>query len=524
MKKILSISLFVCAVSTVAQDTYMNEQTLNTSEDVIGTSRFVGMGGAMGALGADMSVIGWNPAGIGMFRKSDFSLTFGGLWNKSAIEEESRGTGTFDQVGIVFNFRTESDVCPYVNFGFNYQKKKNFFSNFYADNADLLGLSQMDQLYELAKSYNYAGYAPKDVLNLIGNIAYNGIMPNYYDEQGKRHYNGDFNEYTHHSAGALRGWDFNVSTNINNRFFLGLTFGLDNIDYESWTKYYEQDHHSVPGETNPVHDGYSVATESHITGYGFNFKFGGIVCPIEDNPFRLGFVVETPTWFKLKSFVNLGHVYEANNSRTFSEVDEIDLHYNPFTPWKFRASMGSTVGGKFAWDIDYEFANYKSMTQRYPDTYSSYSGTKDAGMNEHTRNTLKGVHTIRAGMEVRPVSPLAFRLGYNFITSAYNNDANFDQVAIISKAIDFIPRTNYMVKKPTHILTLGMGYKWKHFYFDLAYKIRHQKADFYAFDDSFTTPGTDYSVENPNMENVRLAPVPVDLTRHSISCTLGLKF
>ena len=31
-----------------------------------GTTRFVGMGGAMGALGGDISVIGTNPAGIGI--------------------------------------------------------------------------------------------------------------------------------------------------------------------------------------------------------------------------------------------------------------------------------------------------------------------------------------------------------------------------------------------------------------------------------------------------------------------------
>ena len=134
----------------------MNEQMLNNSDDVIGTSRYVGMGGALGALGADMSVISWNPAGIGLYRKGDVALTFGGLWNKNRIKEENRGAGTFDQIGVVFNFKTESDVCPYVNFAVNYQKKKNFFSNFYAD-SDLnysLNISQMDQLAELA-SYGY---------------------------------------------------------------------------------------------------------------------------------------------------------------------------------------------------------------------------------------------------------------------------------------------------------------------------------------------------------------------------------
>lgn len=517
MKKFISITVLCCSLSAVAQDTYMNEQTLNSSDDVIGTSRYVGMGGAMGALGADISVIGWNPAGIGLYRKSDVALTFGGLWNKSVISEENRGKGTFDQIGFVYNFKTDSEICPYVNFAFNYQKRKNFLSNFYAYNPDLGDLSQMDQLAELAQSYVNVGYDPKDLLNLVGNIAYNNILPSYYDAQGNRQYNGVFNEYTHHSCGSLRGWDFNISTNVKDRLFLGLTFGLDNIDYESWTNYYEE---RQLGGTQSTYDGYSVTTESRITGYGFNLKFGGIVRPFEDNSFRVGFTVETPTWYKLKSSVNLGHVYYdmSNNTKTYSDGDEIFYDYKPYTPWKIRASMGSTIGNMFAWDVDYEFANYKGMTQRL------YNGTKDAGMNQHIHNTLKGVHTIRAGVEVRPVSPLAFRLGYNFITSAYDSNAKFDQTNLISDAIDYTPRTSYMITKPTHILALGMGYKWKNFYFDLAYKIRHQKADFYAFDDSFTNPGRDFSTDNPTLENVKLAPVPVDLTRHSISCTLGFKF
>ena len=190
----------------------MNEQLLNTSGDVIGTARFVGMGGAMGALGADMSVIGWNPAGIGLFRKSDVSISFGGLWNKNHIEEESRGSGTFDQAGFVYSIKTESNVCPYVNLAFNFQKKKNFLSNFYADNQNLYGISQMDQLAELAN----AGFDTDHNLTglVLDNNAFtkNPTTNKYYNQ-----FNGEYSEYTHHSDGSLRGWDFNISTNIRDR-------------------------------------------------------------------------------------------------------------------------------------------------------------------------------------------------------------------------------------------------------------------------------------------------------------------
>ncbi|MBO7099566.1 MAG: hypothetical protein J6W21_06855 [Bacteroidaceae bacterium] len=521
MKKLLSLFILFCSLSAVAQDTYLNEQTLNSSDDVVGTARFVGMGGAMGALGADMSVIGWNPAGIGLFRKSDVALTFGGLWNKNKITEESRGTGTFDQIGFVYNFKTDSEVCPYVNFAFNYQKKKNFFSNFYADSDpdNPILISQMDQLAELATE----GYGTD--WNLAGLVVNNDALSSDVSQTGQKYYYnkfyGDYNQYTHHSEGSLRAFEFNFSTNIKDRAFLGLTFGVDNLAYDSWTKYFEASEYV--DEKGDAHFGdYSIWNDFRIHGYGFNFKLGGIVRPFEDNSFRIGVAIESPTWYKLKSSVLMDYTDEYTGER--SRQVESYLDYNPRTPWKFRASMGSTIGSKFAWDVDYEFANYKDMNQRYPKYYDTFGGAVDVDMSEHTRESLRAVHTIRAGMEFRPISPLAFRLGYNFTSSVYDENAHYDQILLNSAAMDYVTRTNYMITKPTHILGIGMGYKWKSFYVDLAYKVRHQKADFYAFDDSFTSPTSYFSQANPDLANTYLAPVPVDLTRHSITCTLGFKF
>ena len=46
------------------------------NKDLNGTARFVGMGGAMGALGGDISTIGTNPAGIGIYRSNDAMMSF----------------------------------------------------------------------------------------------------------------------------------------------------------------------------------------------------------------------------------------------------------------------------------------------------------------------------------------------------------------------------------------------------------------------------------------------------------------
>ena len=84
--------------------------------------RYVGMGGAMEALGADISTIGSNPAGIGLFRHSNVSLS-AGLLMQSDGKEFSNGKKTnlsFDQIGGVYTTRTGQK--SFLNFGFNYHK------------------------------------------------------------------------------------------------------------------------------------------------------------------------------------------------------------------------------------------------------------------------------------------------------------------------------------------------------------------------------------------------------------------
>ena len=68
-------ALALVAVPLSAQETYQDTKLVDSELNV--TARYVGMGGAMEALGADISTIGINPAGIGLFRSSQVSLSGG---------------------------------------------------------------------------------------------------------------------------------------------------------------------------------------------------------------------------------------------------------------------------------------------------------------------------------------------------------------------------------------------------------------------------------------------------------------
>ncbi len=68
-KTIISLGILgMVTIPMTAQETYQDTKMVNN--DLNGTARYVGMGGAMEALGADISTISSNPAGIGLFRRS----------------------------------------------------------------------------------------------------------------------------------------------------------------------------------------------------------------------------------------------------------------------------------------------------------------------------------------------------------------------------------------------------------------------------------------------------------------------
>ena len=125
MKKYMMIvAMALATVPMLAQETYENAKV--SAQDLNGTARYVGMGGAMEALGADISTISTNPAGIGLFRKSAVSTSFGIVSQQDGQDfaEGNKTNMSFDQIGFVYSAR--SGMNSYLNFGFTYHKSRNF--------------------------------------------------------------------------------------------------------------------------------------------------------------------------------------------------------------------------------------------------------------------------------------------------------------------------------------------------------------------------------------------------------------
>lgn len=488
-----------------AQETYEIAEV--GTQDLNGTARYVGMGGAMEALGADISTISTNPAGLGLFRKSQFVGTLG-LVSQSGEASWSSADKTkvsFDQIGFVYSSRTSQ--TGYLCFGFNYHKSRNF-SQLLSVADCLQGASQSKLTYEkfrwgLIQDANSGAYTQADMLYHEGlydtNLLYNDGSFN----TDAYAFDGDNYLFKRGNTGYISEFDINLSGNIDNRVYLGMTIGIHDVNYRGHSLYSEQ------LQANP----YGLATASledsrNIDGTGVDIKAGVIFRPIEESPFRLGLYINSPTFYSLRS-TNMTTLLLNDQFYGDHNPHAGDFEYEFRTPWKFGVSAGHTVSNYLALGATFEYADYSSTDARikgergynwYYDEYWSNSESDNA-MNEHVKQTLKGVATVKVGAEVKPDPSFAIRAGYNYVSPMYKHDAvrGFYENGspVYSDGTYYSSTTEYINWKATHRLTLGLGVNLdKNWKLDLAYQYSTQKGQFLPFTGSDNNLPFDVEVKN----------------------------
>ena len=545
MKKILSImtaALLGTAVS--AQETYDNAQL--ATKDLNGTARYVGMGGAMEALGADISTIGTNPAGIGMFRRSMVAGSFGfnSQQDAKSFGNANKTNMSFDQVGFVYSMR--SGRHSMLNFGFNYTKSKNFDQILTAagrlNNASQNKLSAMKNangVYTLQDKNN--GLVSNSGAYSQADYLYSNVLFNHYDANNPNdpnnatltdkgvivnqttglpvYYNATGYDFGRSTTGYIGQYDFNVSGNSNDRFYWGFTVGIYDVHYNSSSLYSE----SLVDGDKAIGD-VAMNDERKITGTGFDVKAGLIFRPAEESPFRIGLYVHTPTWYDLttRNYTVLNNnTNEAYGSTERGKSSE-SYDFKFYTPWRFGVSLGHTVGNYLALGATYEYADYTTNDIRVNDGgevdyWGNYyeTSSRDEAMKQNIKNSLKGVHTVKVGMEFKPEKNFAVRLGYNYQSAMYNKNG-FKDGSLESYGTYYASTTDYTNWKDTHRFTAGVGYNYGKFSFDLAYQYSQTNGDFYPF--------MSY-VDNsePKFDNVCDA-VKVSNKRNQLLFTVGYKF
>lgn len=502
-------SLAFTSFVAVAQETYENTKLIDN--DLNGTARYVGMGGAMEALGADLSTIGTNPAGLGLFRKGKADLSFG-LVNQTGMNKFnslSKTNMSFDQIGVVFNLSKTPNAS--FNIGFNYHKSRNFDQLLNATNT-LNNASQNKLTYQ--KYRNQVFKERKDLTYSQLDALY---MDNLlYDNRTKKYYNFPATGYLYNqeNKGYIGEYDMNLSANLNDRVYLGLTMGIHDVHYKGYAEYTEN---FVPNANNIP--GLTLNDSREITGTGFDVKLGAIVRPMAESPFRLGAYIHTPVWYDLTTS---NYTVLTDGTARPNVGETYDFRVN--TPWKFGLSAGTTLADRIALGATYEYAAYNAMQTRIKDggTYDWYYGTyyesshNDRAMNNHTEDALKGQHTLKLGTEARITDHFSLRAGYNYLSALYK-DAAVKDGSLNSPGTYYASSTSYVNWKDTNRFTFGLGWNVWRFNIDLAYQYSQQNGTFYPFMNYHE--GSAPSVED-NIAN----PTQVNNKQHQLLLTMGYKF
>ena len=524
-----------------AQETYENAKLLG--EDLNGTARYVGMGGAMEALGADISTISSNPAGIGLFRRSAVSASFGMKMQggNQSFDGQSKTTASFDQIGFVISTQTRRN--SFLNFSFNFHKGKNFNQILSASNRINRGSSQ-DLSYQkgargdvsnggfdpaLDKNNEYIGYEnPKSdrtaqTFSQTDYLNWNVFIPTEVDKEYEFGY-CDASDYTfgRKTSGYIGNYDFNVSGNIHDIVYLGIDFGIKDVRYKDYSIYNEALVSAGAADGNATY-----SDERQIRGTGFDVALGVIVRPIESSPFRFGVSVKTPTWYNLTT-ENYTTVKNTSKSGLYDNGKIREAYdFKLYTPWKFGVSLGHTVGNYLALGASFDYEDYGAADTRINDGVivdgrgAFETNSRDRVMKAHTERTLKGVSTFKVGAEIKAAPEVAIRVGYNYVSPAYNSNAQKD-MTLESPGTYYASATDFTNWKATNRFTCGIGYAKKGFHADLAFQYAAQKGDFYPFQSLETT----YTDADNATQTAVCNPGATEVTnnRSQLLLTVGYRF
>ncbi|MDB5284413.1 MAG: rane protein involved in aromatic hydrocarbon degradation [Bacteroidota bacterium] len=458
MKAKILIAFLLFAEISFAQY-YPDESILLARSAISGSARTAGSGGAYGSVGADLGSVGINPAGLGLYRSSDFCVTPGiKISNNETVYDGSHAVATspkfyLGQAGVewtkILSKATDKNEVGFGNhalrsitFAINFQAES-FYARSQNFGAENMTHSMIDNYTEYMNStlQPISSYPLEPQLaNAVGLIGYDSIHGNYYSNV----------RAPVQQAGSIetRGYknkiDLGFGGNINDKIYFGVALCIPLIDYNTVTTFSET---NPNGSDSITHfQSYTLISNYHVTGAGFSGIVGLIYRPL---PWmRFGAAYHLPTWYSLTD-------YAGGSITAYYDTVGYQIPQQNYDPLKYslRSPMKGVISASFYYkqngffSIDYEFQNLASSRFNFGSQYAD--GTKQ--MNDTIKADYGYLHTIRAGFE-GSYKALRLRAGYSFSSSPYKKGV----------AMQGDPE---MIQN----VTAGIGVRLKHFYADMAY-------------------------------------------------------
>ncbi|HQN98908.1 MAG TPA: hypothetical protein PKU86_05605, partial [Bacteroidales bacterium] len=268
-----------------------------SSVNYFGTTRFMSMGGAFGAVGADFSVLSTNPAGLGLYKSSEVTFTpliyqgqtKSSYWaNKT---EDDRYNFAFSNMGAVLTFQfpgqLETPHWRYVQFGFGVNRLLDFHNRIMIEGFNNDN-SLLTSYVEYANQYGIERNSPEELAERANLIFYDTATQRYYCDMPD---GGVLQRKSISTEGSMNEVVLSAAANYADKLYVGLTFGFPYFRYYESSLYSEKDIE----DRNEFFRSFTLRQQLETTSTGFNLKAGVIVRPLDW--LRLGVAYHSPMFF-----------------------------------------------------------------------------------------------------------------------------------------------------------------------------------------------------------------------------------
>jgi len=420
LKKITLFWSLCVAIATSAQDVSDIRNSTKiygiNALSSLGSARYIGMGGSMGAIGGDISASNINPAGTGVYIVSDLfgSIYINSYKNTSTLHGRSisytKDFTNIGQIGGVISLPFGGN-WKFINIGFNYTEQ------------------DLDNYVETGASYNIK----HNVNNRLDKVNIPDVAR--------------LNGHGYNTTGNMSKTNITLGANYENKMYLGFGINLHSSNFyqgDSYEIMYDSD-----GKVSAYDKQYSPYDE---IGSGTSLSTGAIFKIRQ--MLRLGVAIESPIWWKTdKEYKN----YEIdNNNKVFSDTYR---EVNKFrSQAKFTISSAIVPSKYFAFNVDYS-KGFSKPAYTKPTLANNQ-------LNDYFNDLYRGLSEFKIGAEYR-YKMLRLRGGYSIEENPYkkekilsiNSDGTFS---------DDVFKDLYIGKRNT--LGLGVGFNFISFYIDIAYQ------------------------------------------------------
>jgi len=434
-----------------------------------GTARSIGIANAFGALGADAACLAINPAGMGLYRTSEFAFTpsfeintINSTYNgQSASDAATRFY--FSNLALILHSRAEQGSnWRHSSFGVVFDRQA---SNHWRSQA--IGQGVRTSILD-AFALQANGTRPEDLINAAPFTAwpaYEAFGINPEDTLGTNYFAalpaGTKVDQTHTvvSRGATNNTSFFYSGNYMDQLYVGASVGIVGHRFTRTTTHAE----TVADENVDLKD-MRYREDLTTTGNGLDVKVGAIYRFSER--FRAGLAFQSPMWLQLNDvFVTEVSTNfripdsEGRTSYTGASPDGI-FAYRVNSPWRTVVSAAYIAGANGLVSVDYTYADQRRMRLRPSNKLeNSYDFRAE---NETIQNTFRATHSLRIGTEWR-AGNWYFRMGWGFVPDAYQEQD---------------PRHGQALKTYAG----GLGYRTDHLGLDLGMNYEDRATNFFQYD------------------------------------------